>query len=219
MTKVGFVTIGQSPRTDITPDIVEQFPDDIDVVEAGALDEFNSAAEVQEAVGVREGEPIFVTQLRDGTSVTVDRDSVIDLVQARIDELAEEVSTIGVLCTGDFPTLDAEVPILEPRDLLHAWTSSIADGGTIGVLMPKQEQIDQTYEKWAEFDVVAAAGSPYTDEDEVGPAAEALGTDTDLVVMDCMGYTPAMKATVREKTGSGVLLGRSVLGKTAAEVL
>lgn len=219
MTKLGFVTIGQSPRTDITPDIVEQLPDDVEVVEAGALDEFDSAAAVREAVGPHDGEPIFVTRLRDGTSVTVDRNSVIDLVQARIDELAEEVSTIGVLCTGDFPSFDADVPILEPSDLLHAWTSSIVDGGTIGVLMPKQEQIDQTREKWAEFDVVAAAGSPYTDEDEVGPAADALGTEPDLVVMDCMGYTPAMKATVREKTGSGVLLGRSVLGKTATEVL
>ena len=37
--------------------------------------------------------------------------------------------------------------------------------------------------------------------------------------MDCMGYTPEMKATVRELTGTGVLLGRSVLAKTAEEVL
>ena len=219
MTRIGFVTIGQAPRTDITPDIVEHFPDDIDVVEAGALDEFDSEAEVREAVGPRDGEPIFVTRLRDGSSVTVDRDSVIGLVQARIDDLAKEVSTIGVLCTGNFPSFNSDVPILEPSDLLHAWTSSIVDDGTIGVLMPKEEQLAQIHEKWAEFDVIAAAGSPYTDEDEVGPAAEALGTETDLVVMDCMGYTSEMKAMVREKTGAGVLLGRSVLGKTATEVL
>jgi protein AroM len=219
MTTVGLVTIGQSPRTDITPDIVAQLPDEVDIVEAGALDEFDSAEEVWEAVGPREDEPIFVTRLRDGTSVTVDRDSVIDLIQARIDELSEEVSTIGVLCTGDFPAFDSAVPILEPSDLLHAWASSIVEDGTIGILMPKAEQLDQTVEKWEGFDVVAAAGSPYTDDDEVTPAAEAIGTDIDLVVMDCMGYTPEMKATVQKKTGAGVLLGRSVLAKTATEVL
>lgn len=218
MTTVGFVTIGQSPRTDITPDIVDQLPDEIDVVEAGALNEFDSAEEVREAVGPREGEPIFVTRMRDGSSVTVDRDSVVKLMQARIDDLAEEVSTIGVLCTGDFPAFEADVPILEPSDLLHAWASSIVEDGTIGVLMPKAEQIDQTFDKWKGFDVVAAAGSPYTD-DEVPRAAEAIGTDTDLVVMDCMGYTPEMKARVQEKTEAGVLLGRSVLTKTATEVL
>jgi protein AroM len=124
-----------------------------------------------------------------------------------------------VLCTGEFSEFDAGVPVLEPSDLLHAWASCIVGDGTIGILMPRPEQIDQTFDKWEGFDVVAAAGSPYTDEDEITPAAEAIGTEPDLVVMDCMGYTPAMKATVREKTGSGVLLGRSVLGKTATEVL
>lgn len=219
MTTIGLVTIGQSPRTDITPDIVEQLPAGIDVVESGALDEFNSAEEVRDAVGPSGNDPIFVTRLRDGTSVTVDRNSVVDLMQTRIHELAEEVSTIGVLCTGNFPTFDADVPILEPSHLLHGWASSIVEDGTIGIIMPKAEQIDQTLEKWAEFDIVTAAGSPYTEEDEVAPAAETIGTDTDLIVMDCMGYTPAMKAAVKEKTGVSVLLGRSVLAKTATEVL
>lgn len=219
MTTLGFVTIGQAPRTDVTPDIVEYLPDGIEVVEAGALDEFDSAQEVEEAVGPREDEPIFVTRMRDGTSVTVDRDSVIDLVQECIHDLEDDVSTIGVLCTGNFPEFEAEVPILEPSDLLHAWASSIVDGGTVGVLMPSSEQLDQTFEKWDDFDVVTAAASPYTDDDEVTPAAEAVGTDVDLVVMDCMGYNPEMKQIVRETTGASVLLGRSVLAKTATEVL
>lgn len=219
MTTLGLLTIGQAPRDDITPDIVDQLPEDVDVVEAGALDAFDSVEAVREAARPREGEPVFVTRLRDGSSVTVDRAAVVDLMQERIRELGAEVSTIGVLCTGSFPAFDADVPVLEPSDLLHAWASAIVDDGTVGVLVPKPEQVAQTREKWAEFDIVTAAASPYTDEDEVGPAAERLGTDVDLVVMDCMGYTPAMKEQVREATGAGVLLGRSVLWKTATEVL
>lgn len=221
MKTIGLVTIGQSPRTDITPDIINQFPDDVEFIEAGALDEFDSADEVREAVGPREGEPIFVTRLKDGTSVTVDRNSVVELMQARIDELTDEhgVSTIGVLCTGDFPPFESDVPILEPSDLLHAWASSIVQDGTIGVLLPKPEQIDQTFEKWKGFDIVPAAGSPYTDDDEISPAADAIGTETDLVVMDCMGYSFEMKKRVQEMTDTSVLLGRSVLAKTATEVV
>lgn len=219
MTRIGLVTIGQSPRTDITPDIVDLLPDGVDVVEAGALDEFDSAETVEETVGPIDDEPIFVTRLRDGTAVTIDRTSVIELVQARIDDLADDVSTIGILCTGDFPAFESDVPILEPSDLLHAWASSIVHEGTIGILMPKSEQIPQTYEKWSGFDVIPAAGSPYVEDDEITPAAEEIGTDTDLVVMDCMGYTPAMKEIVREHTGTSVLLGRSVLAKTLSEVL
>lgn len=219
MTRIGLVTIGQSPRTDISPEIAKLLPDGIDVVEAGALDEFDSPEEVESNVGPVDGGPIFVTLLRDGSSVTVDRGSVIELMQNRIDDLAGDVSTIGILCTGDFPAFESDVPILEPSNLLHAWASSIVQDGTIGILMPEEEQLSQTYDKWSGFDVIPAAGSPYVEEDEITPAAEAIGTDADLIVMDCMGYTSSMKNIVREKTGTSALLGRSVLGKTLTEVL
>ncbi|MFC5972973.1 AroM family protein [Halomarina salina] len=219
MTTIGLLTIGHAPRTDVTPDILAQLPDEVDVVEAGALDPFDSAAEVRGALGPHEGQPVFVTRLRDGSSVTVPQEPVFDLLQERVYELAEDATMIGVLCTGDFPPFDADVPVLEPSELLHAWATSIVDGGTIGVLTPKPEQITQATEKWADFEVVTAAGSPYTGADEVAAAATEIGTGTDLVVMDCIGYTPAMKAAVRERTGTGVLLSRSVLAKTTAEVL
>jgi protein AroM len=219
MTKLGLLTIGQAPRDDITPDIESQLPDHVDVVEAGALDRFNSTEEIQDAAGAREGEPVFVTKLRDGSSVTIDRSETIKLMQERIQDLAADVSTIGVLCTGAFPAFDVDIPVLEPSRLLHAWTSGIVNDGTVGVLVPKPEQVPQTHQKWAEFDLVTAAGSPYVSEDQVSPAAEELGTDVDLVVMDCMGYTPEMKNQVQKATGAGVLLGRSVLSKTSTEVL
>lgn len=219
MTTLGLITIGQAPRDDITPDIETQLPDHVAVVEAGALDKFDSAEAVREAAGPREGEPVFVTKLRDGSSVTIDRAATVRLIQERIRELAADVSTIGVLCTGSFPSFDTDIPVLEPSDLLHAWASGIVDDGTVGVFVPKPEQIPQTREKWVEFDLVTAVGSPYVDEDEVGPAARSLDAEVDLVVMDCMGYTPDMKSLVREATGASVLLGRSVLWKTATEVL
>lgn len=219
MTTVGLVTIGQAPRTDITPDIETQLPSDVEVLEAGALDKYSTASDVRTNVGPKDDSPIFVTRLRDGTSVKVDRDSVFEHLQERIDEIEQDVETIGVLCTGEFPPLQASVPILEPSHLLNAWASAIAPNGIIGIMMPEREQLDQTNEKWAGYDILTAAGSPYADEDEITGAAQSLGTDADLIVMDCMGYTPGMKETVREITDTSVLLGRSVLGKTITELL
>jgi len=72
--------------------------------------------------------------------------------------------------------------------------------------------------KWTGFEVDAVAGSPYADGDEVTPAARRLG-DVDLAVMDCIAYDEADRRTVREATGAGALLARSVLRKTATELL
>src|SRR5699024_1326459 len=103
MTAIGFITIGQAPRKDITPDIIKRFPDEVRVKEAGALDRFDSASEVEATVGRVEGEPVFVTRLRDNTSVIVHRDSVIELLQERMDDIKDDVEMMGSLCTGYFP--------------------------------------------------------------------------------------------------------------------
>ncbi|MBM4388734.1 MAG: AroM family protein, partial [Deltaproteobacteria bacterium] len=38
MKKIGMLTIGQSPRNDILPGLIEILGKDIDIIEAGALD-------------------------------------------------------------------------------------------------------------------------------------------------------------------------------------
>ncbi|MFP9060522.1 AroM family protein [Natrialbaceae archaeon A-chndr2] len=215
---VGFVTIGQAPRTDVTPEILAHFPEDTEVIEVGGLDGYEDAAAVEADLAPAAGAPQFVTRLTDGSEVIVDRAASHDLVAERITDIEDDVSVIGLLCTGSFPDLEASVPVLTPSSLLHAWTRAI-DPDRLGVIMPKAEQSDQTADKWAdEFDVVAAAGTPYGDGHEVGEAADELGSDVDLVVMDCIGYNEAMRETVRERTGASVLLGRSVLAKTMTEL-
>lgn len=219
MTTLGFVTIGQAPRDDVTPSIVAQLPDDIDVTEVGALDEFDSAAAIESTLPPRPDEPIFVTRLRDGSSVTIDRAGAIERTQARIADIEDEVEAICLLCTGYFPEFEAAVPILEPSPLLQAWARGITPEGRIGLVIPHPEQRQQVESKWREFETVTAAGSPYVEEDAVTPAAEELaGADPDLIVMDCIGYTEAMRRTVRSVTGAGTLLARSVLWKTATEL-
>jgi protein AroM len=40
-----------------------------------------------------------------------------------------------------------------------------------------------------------------------------------MVVLDCLGYTIALKRRVRELTGKPVLLARTLLARVASEVL
>jgi protein AroM len=219
---IGLVTIGQTPRSDVTPDIVAHLPEDVTINEVGALDGFDSVDDVEASLGPQAENPVFVTRLRDGSSVTVDRRGVQERLQQCVQDITDDVTAVGVLCTGDFSDLEASVPILEPSRLLHAWVDGVVTpDDVVGIVMPKEEQLDQTLTKWSDgnYEVRTAAGSPYASGDEIAAAADKLGTKVDLVVLDCIGYDKQMKQTIRERTGAGTLLGRSVLAKTMTEIL
>ena len=63
-------------------------------------------------------------------------------------------------------------------------------------------------------------GSPYGAFEEVEHAArEICSADVDLVVLDCIGYTVAMKEKVREITGLPVVLSRTIAARTIMELL
>ena len=64
---VGLVTIGQSPRPDVVPDMAEITGPGVEIREAGALDGLGRAA--IDALAPREGDEILVTRLADGAPV------------------------------------------------------------------------------------------------------------------------------------------------------
>lgn len=216
---IGMVTMGQAPRTDLTPDVVAHLPDGVEVVEVGALDGFDSAAAVEDAIGPREGRPVMVPPLRDGTQATVDREGLLGLAQERIRDVEAEASVVAVLCAGHSPGYQADATLVEPGHLLQHWVEAIDPEGPVGVLVPDDRQIAQTRRKWGGVDVVVGAANPYADADEVTPAARALDGGLGVVAMDCMGYTEAAKRVVAAETGARVLLARSVLGRTLAELV
>ena len=219
MPAVGLITIGQSPRPDITDDIRAALPDDIDVVEAGALDGYDDPETVEADLSPREGHPVFVTTMRDGSTVMVDRDAVARAVQSQIHELAPDVSAVGILCTGEFPHFESSVPVLETGALLRAWADAIAPEGTLGVLVPKPEQEAQVRAEWPDDrEIRVASASPYDEATNVRDAAAELG-DVDLVLLKCMGYDYEVKRAVVEATETGALLPRSLLTKAITEVL
>lgn len=219
MTTVGFLTIGQAPRDDVTPEVLAHFSEVPDIIEAGALDQYESAQAVEDELSPDPGDPRYVTRMADGTSVTIRKHDVHELIQDRIQELESKVDVIGLLCTGSFPEYDTTVPLLKPSELLYSWASAISPE-TIGVLIPDPDQEEQTHDKWGDqFEVVPLYADPYNADTSFATAASELQNRADLIIMDCIGYSESMKRTIREGADTPVLLGRSVLAKTAEEVL
>jgi protein AroM len=89
-------------------------------------------------------------------------------------------------------------------------------------MLPSSGQVPQARRRWGEVaaKVTVVGATPYAGGGAVEAAAGELGrARVDLVVMDCMGYTQAMRAAVREATGVPVLLARNVVARVVAEVV
>lgn len=220
-TRVGMITIGQSPRVDVVPEILAQVRRPLEPVEAGALDGLDLAA--VRALAPGPGDETLVTRMRDGAEVQVAKRHIAPRVQACIQRLAPSVEVLVLLCTGRFPEFHSPRPFLEPEVLVDRIVQSLAGpGGRVGVLVPGGAQVEASRARTAEYGLVptVVAASPYTRPEAVGEAAAAFaGTDVKLVVMHCIGYDQAMREAVRRAAGRPVLLARSLVGKVLDEML
>lgn len=219
--KVGGITIGQSPRTDMVPEILEILGPRIELIEGGALDDL-SRAEI-EAMAPKPGDYVLVTRLRDGSSVQIAEHHILPRMQAQVDRmLAAGAEVVALFCTGEFPPFHSNRLIVKPQVVLNHFVAGVAEGRKLGVLVPAMEQVEQAYLRWGPVAqaVQVEGASPYQTLAQTERTAEALRAwGAELVVLDCMGFTKAHKARVVELTGVPVILPRAVLARTLAELL
>jgi len=216
--KIGMVTIGQSPRNDVIPE-VRGILGRLEIVERGCLDELTK--EQIERLKPKEGEPFLITLLRDGSPVQVSKERAIGLVQQRIKKLeSEDVALVALLCTGDFPDFKSKKLVIMLGKLIHRMVEGmLTKGKKLGVIIPSSEQINQTKKKWIDVNLVVAVASPYENPEKVVEAAKTLqARNVDLTVLDCIGYTRQIKQKVTEITGNPVILARTILARVSREL-
>lgn len=219
--KVGAITIGQSPRVDVVPEMKEVLGENIEIIEGGALDGLTREEIAALAPGPEDY--VLVTRLRDGSSVKIAERHIIPRMQSQIDRLvAEGAEMIALLCTGEFPGFSCPRLILKPQVILHHFTSAIATGRRLGVIVPDKDQVEQARARWAGVGEVlkVEAASPYGPREEIWRAASSLKEwQAEVIVLDCIGFNLQMKKEVRQYAGVPVILPRTVLARTLQELL
>ena len=221
--RLGLVTIGQTPRSDVVPEMAEVLGPGVEIVERGALDGLDIPAITALAPGP--GDEVLVTRLRGGSPVFVAHRHVVPRLQACLADLDRAgVALSAVLCTGTFPGLASAAPLLTPDRLLLGVLRSLSWSGRLGVLTPSAAHVPQTMTRWRGygFDPVVGILSPYEEADPaaLGLAVEALaGGEAGIVVLDCMGYRRKVKEEIRAHLGVPVLHANLVLARLAAELL
>ncbi|MEM1610795.1 MAG: AroM family protein [Sulfolobales archaeon] len=224
MVRIGLVTIGQSPRKDITDDLIKILPPEVELVEAGALDDL-TLEEIKRKLSPDPGDVVYVTRLRDGTEVKVSKEKILDLMRVKIDLLdSKGVDIIAILCSGEFPEFKASVPILYPDKILKGIVSGVKYRGKTAVLIPAREQISYARDKWSPYlenpDIIAISPYTSTPEDFIRIGRTFKEHMVGFAVMDCMGYSLNHKRIIKQISPlTRIITSRGALARALSEMV
>jgi protein AroM len=218
MLRLAFVTIGQSPRDDIVPEMLADIGGDVEAHQFGALDGLPEN-EIR-ALVPGPGETSFATRLRDGREVTISKERV----EIRLEELLERVDQQGfdavvLLCTGTHVKPLSRTLMIESQRVVDSMVESLAASSQrLGVILPLERQVEE-FPKRHVFSRKAKliAASPYAG-DNIAEKAAALA-ECDLVIMHCMGYSEAMRAAARQAISAPVLLSRRIVSGAVRQII
>jgi protein AroM len=218
---VGIVTIGQSPRTDVVPEIAALLPPGTPLIERGALDGAERAELARLAPSP--GEDLLITRLRDGTEVTLAEARVMPLVGGAVEHVTScGAMIVAVLCTGSLARIPCPGPLLLPGPLVRNLVAAVVPGGRLGVVVPAADQVDGARADWsaAAGDILVLAASPYASPVALRAAAATLAAwHPDIVVLDCLGFDGSMRRLVARAVRVPVILPRTVLAGAISALL
>jgi DNA-binding CsgD family transcriptional regulator len=208
--RVASLTVGQTPRSGLMPDILDRMPIVVEVQEFGALDGLTDRDIA--ALAPRADESSLVTRLRDGRDVIVSRQRVaerLEVICLSIDPL--QFDLVIVLSTGLFREFESPCPMVNAQRAIDAAIATMAASGqTVGVVYPLHRQVVEN----AGYSVpglalrFSHAGSGQADE--LRQAADALA-GCDLVILNSVGFVEADRAAIAGRTGRPVILARRVV--------
>ena len=217
--RVAFVTIGQSPRSDVLPDIIKETRTQFEATERGALDGLTDEAIA--GLAPRPGEERLVTRLRDGREVLLGKPAI----DRRLHEILTELDQAGfdllvLLCTGHFTPFHLRTPFIEPQHTVDHFVQGLAYGAQrIGIVLPNAAQIDE-FHGIPGMATKAAGASPYLAGSETALREAGVSlADTDIILMHCIGYTEAMRKVVKQAAKRPVLVSRQLVAHAIDIVL
>ena len=218
LTTVTFVTIGQTPRTDLVPELAARLPAGTVIREVGALDGLDEAAVAALAPGPDDAR--LVTRMADGSQVVVAKAWVHARLEEVLSGLSRDPSALTVLlCTGEFPGLRGPGIFLDAQHLVDHGVAALCAGmHRIGLMLPLAEQTEEFHWKpGPRQELKVTYSSPYVGERFEAAAAELA--DCDAVVMNCMGYTEDQRRRVASASGRPALLARRFVASAVAQLL
>ena len=213
---VAFISIGQSPRTDITKDFLDVWDRKFSILDIGALDEL-SLEEIHSLAPVA-GEADLITKLRDGQVVYLSHDRLMPQMEKAIAKAAKCGADWAVVaCTGDFSRLNSEIPLLLSNQILeHSVASLLRTGDKLAVIVPTAGQAGEAAERWTKRGFAIAkviVQNPFENHQAV---FEQLADDpavqsTKGLIADCFGFGTQFEKAAANFYAQPVFVARTLI--------
>lgn len=221
--RIAFVTIGETPRIDVVPEMIEEILTGhtgrgLDYVEFGVLDGLSDAD--VDGFRAQDGEASFATRRKSGEEIVTSKhrtEARLNLILKDIDQKGFDL--IVLLCTGTMIEPLRNTLVVEAQRIVDSTVEALAAScKQLGLILPLERQVKEFAERHVFSGTPKAIGaSPYAGDD-IAERALAL-KDCDLVVMHCMGYSAAMLADARQSIAAPILLSRRMVAGVIRQML
>ncbi len=216
--RLGLLTVGQSPREDVTPTLRAILGESVHLRESGALDGLTE--EDLRALAPHEGETPLETWCHGG-AVVVAEERLMPRLQAAADRLERLSDLTLLLCSGEFPELTLSHPgVVQPVHMLRGAVRALCAGGVLGIVGPESD-MSEAPGRWQEYatTVITAAASPYAAITEVRVAvADLVDRGATLVFLNDMAFTSDHRSQA-SNAGARVLCATTWVATALEDIL
>lgn len=222
MPVISMLTIGQTPRPDISGDLRQLLPPHWELREYGALDGLTRGQAEAICGYTGQGELLVTRMAGNSRQIELSAEKVFARLQDCIRLAEKEGADLHLMaCTGNFPPYLHEKTILYPG--ICQRKAALAVDSRVGVLIPNAAQTRQIAGWWAQCgapSVLLEAADPFGAAEEVERAAKKLQEQgAKVLCLDCFGYTLEHKRAAEQAAGLPAVLPREVLCQMAKEEL
>jgi protein AroM len=220
MKQIGMLTIGQSPRDDLIPGLMNILGEEFKIVEAGALDDLT--IDDVNKIDLNPEDYILVSRMRDGKEIKITKKFVVPRMQKQLDKIeAQGVRLTVVMCTGKFPQFKSNGLVVTPSEILKGVVEGSLKAGKLAVVYPTEEQIPYAEKDFGRpgLKLYADTVSPYEPEDVEGLLKRLEKEKPDLIFLNCFGFPTELKQRVQEATGKPTIHSSSLIARVLKELV
>lgn len=199
---IGIVVLGQSPRPDLIDAYQSRFPN-VKFICKGGLDGIE--IKMISTLSAKGGRYPLMVILADGSVHRIAMPVLFPYLKETIHHFpAQCTDALLLMCSADFPDFGQNANLfIRPHDLLRHEVKKRVRGKLIGVISPIKEQGNAIVSIWKKrnYQVSWTFASPLDKREMVKAAEYFRDFNLELLILDCMGFTPKMAQMINTISG------------------